>query len=57
MNFFIICALCQCNYNDQVKEGDTDRACSTNGEKRNGYRILVGTQAKLKCSVFYFLCS
>jgi hypothetical protein len=27
---------------DQVKEDEMGRACSTNGEKRNGYRILVG---------------
>jgi hypothetical protein len=25
-----------------VKEGETGRACSTNGEKRNEYRILMG---------------
>jgi hypothetical protein len=30
------------NYNDQFKEDEMDRACSTNGEKRNAYRILVG---------------
>jgi hypothetical protein len=29
-------------YNDQVKENEMGRACSTNGEKRNAYRILVG---------------
>jgi hypothetical protein len=28
--------------NDQVKEDEMGRACSTNGEKRNAYRILVG---------------
>jgi hypothetical protein len=27
---------------DQVKEDAMGRACSTNGEKRNAYRILVG---------------
>jgi hypothetical protein len=27
--------------NDQVKEDEMDRACSTNGEKRNAYKILV----------------
>jgi hypothetical protein len=27
---------------DQVKEDEMGRACSTNGEKRNAYRILVG---------------
>jgi hypothetical protein len=26
----------------QVVEDETDKACSTNGEKRNAYRILVG---------------
>jgi hypothetical protein len=25
-----------------VKEDEMGRACSTNGEKKNGYRILVG---------------
>jgi hypothetical protein len=28
--------------NDQVKEDEMGRACSTNGEKRDPYRILVG---------------
>jgi hypothetical protein len=27
---------------DQVKEDETDRACSMNGVKRNAYRLLVG---------------
>jgi hypothetical protein len=27
---------------DQVKEDEMGRACSTNGEKRNAYRLLVG---------------
>jgi hypothetical protein len=27
---------------DQDKEDEMGRACSTNGEKRNAYRILVG---------------
>jgi hypothetical protein len=27
---------------DQVKEDEMSRSCSTNGEKRNAYRILVG---------------
>jgi hypothetical protein len=30
------------NYNGQVKEDEMGEACSTNGEKRNAYRILVG---------------
>jgi hypothetical protein len=29
------------NYNDPVKD-EIGRACSTNGMKRNAYRILVG---------------
>jgi hypothetical protein len=32
----------KCNWNDQVKEDEMGRACSTHGEKRNAYRILVG---------------
>jgi hypothetical protein len=27
---------------DEVKEDEMDRACSTNGEKRSAYRVLVG---------------
>jgi hypothetical protein len=30
------------NYNYQIKEDEMGRACSTNGEKRTAYRILVG---------------
>jgi hypothetical protein len=29
------------NYSDQVKEDEMGRACSTNGDKWNEYRILV----------------
>jgi hypothetical protein len=29
------------NYNNQVKEDTMGRACSTHGEMRNAYRILV----------------
>jgi hypothetical protein len=29
------------NYNDQVKEDEIGRTCSTNGKKMNAYRILV----------------
>jgi hypothetical protein len=36
------CTLCQDNYNDQVKEDDMARACSTNMEKRTAYTILMG---------------
>jgi hypothetical protein len=32
----------KCNYNDKVKEDEMGRTCSTNGEKRNAYRISVG---------------
>jgi hypothetical protein len=28
--------------NDQVKEDEVGGACSSNGEKRNAYRLLVG---------------
>jgi hypothetical protein len=34
--------LAKLNKNDQVKEDKMGRACSTHGEKRNPYRILVG---------------
>jgi hypothetical protein len=30
----------------QVKENEMGRVCSTNGEKRNAYRILVGKPDK-----------
>jgi hypothetical protein len=29
-------------YNDQIKKDEMGRACSTNGAKRNAYRVLVG---------------
>jgi hypothetical protein len=38
MKSFITCTPA----NDQVKKDEMGRACSTNGEKRNAYRILVG---------------
>jgi hypothetical protein len=34
--WYIMCS------NDQDKEDEMGKACSTNGEKRNAYRILVG---------------
>jgi hypothetical protein len=34
--------LAKYNYNNRDKEDEMDRACSTNGEKMNAYRILVG---------------
>jgi hypothetical protein len=30
------------SWNEQVKEDEMGRACTTNGEKRNAYGILVG---------------
>jgi hypothetical protein len=30
------------NWNNQVKEDEMGGSCSTNGEKRNKYRLLVG---------------
>jgi hypothetical protein len=30
------------NQNYQVKEDEMGKACSTNGEKRNAYSVLVG---------------
>jgi hypothetical protein len=32
------------SWNDQVKEDETDRACSTNGDKRNAYRFWWESQ-------------
>jgi hypothetical protein len=32
----------QYNQNEQVKENEMTRACSTNGEERHAHRILVG---------------
>jgi hypothetical protein len=34
--------------NNQVKEYEMGRACSTKGEKRNAYRILVGKPEEKK---------
>jgi hypothetical protein len=34
------------NKNDQVKEDEMGRAYSTNGAKRNAYKILVGNRRK-----------
>jgi hypothetical protein len=31
-----------CFYNDEVKKDAMDSACSTNGTKRNTYRIFMG---------------
>jgi hypothetical protein len=43
MRRFITSTLLQVyNYNDQVKKDEMGGACSTNGEKKNAYGILVG---------------
>jgi hypothetical protein len=42
MRSFITCTFAKYNYNYQVKEDEMGGACSTNGEKSNAYRILVG---------------
>jgi hypothetical protein len=39
MRSFITCILAK--QNDQVKKDEMGRVCTTNGEKRNAYRILV----------------
>jgi hypothetical protein len=31
-----------CSWNDEIKEDEMGRACSTHGEKRTVYRVLVG---------------
>jgi hypothetical protein len=38
----ILALLGKHNLNEQLKEDEMGRACSTSGEKRNAYRILVG---------------
>jgi hypothetical protein len=42
MRSFLTSTLGQVKLDGQVKENETGRACSTNGAKRNAYRILVG---------------
>jgi hypothetical protein len=37
---FITRTLCRVYYNDHVEEDDMGSGCSTNGERRNAYRIL-----------------
>jgi hypothetical protein len=34
--------------NNKINEDEMGRACSTNGEKRNAYRILVGKPEEIK---------
>jgi hypothetical protein len=34
--------------NDQVKEDEMDRTCSTNGKNSNAYRIRIGGKARRK---------
>ena len=41
MKNFIIWALCKYFWNDEIKEGDMGRACSTNGDITE-YEILFG---------------
>jgi hypothetical protein len=42
MRSYVTCTLRQYNQNDQLKEDEMGRACSTNGPKKNAYRVLVG---------------
>jgi hypothetical protein len=35
-------------HNDQVKEDEIGGACSTNGEKRNAYKVLAGKPERKK---------
>jgi hypothetical protein len=42
------------NSNDEVKEDEMGRACSTHGEKMNTYRILMG-RSEGKRPLGYFL--
>jgi hypothetical protein len=42
MRFIYFVLFFKCNKNDQVKEDEIGRACSTNGGKRNACRTLVG---------------
>jgi hypothetical protein len=41
MRSFIIVLFTKCNQNHLVMD-EMSRACSTHGEKRNAYRVLVG---------------
>jgi hypothetical protein len=41
---FMICTLAKYNWNNQVEEDEMDGPCSTNGEKRNAYRLLWESQ-------------
>jgi hypothetical protein len=36
------------NYNNEVEEDERSEACSTNGQKRNAYRSLVGKPERKK---------
>jgi hypothetical protein len=42
MRRFIILLLTRCYYSDQIKENEIGGACSTYGETRNAYNVLVG---------------
>jgi hypothetical protein len=35
------------NYNDQVEMDEIGGECSTNGEVRNAYRLLTGSQTEV----------
>jgi hypothetical protein len=39
---FVILLFAKYNYNNQVENDEIGWECSTNGEKRNVYRLLIG---------------
>jgi hypothetical protein len=49
--YFINALFAKYNYDSQVKEGEMGRACNTNGEDRNVYRMLVGKSAQMFSSI------
>jgi hypothetical protein len=42
MRSFITLFFAKNNRNNRVKEGEMGKACSTHGDNRNAYRVLVG---------------
>jgi hypothetical protein len=49
--------LAKYNENGQAKDDEMDRACSTYGEKKNGYRVLVGNpEGKRRLGRFTRMC-
>jgi hypothetical protein len=48
MRSFITVLFAKYKWNDHVKEDEMGRACSTNGEMKNAYRILVVEKPKGK---------